>query len=134
MTESLASNQPMNKLYVKIIDQKCKSVCFTSVDLKEGITTIASLTAKMAASYGRRVLYCDFGNYNTSLSKQLNIKIEATEADFLELSKKNIQFIEQFGFDLMTLPGPRPLDTSLIKKEKLDAFFNDLKKNMILLS
>lgn len=128
MTDPIIQNQSINKLYVKIVDQYCKTVCFTSVGLKEGITTIASLTAKAAASYGRRVLYCDFGNYNTSLSKQLNIEIDAKEADFLELTTTNIQFIEQLGFDLMTLPGPRPLDTSLIKKERLESFFNELKE------
>lgn len=128
MTDPIIRSQSINKLYVKIIDQDCKTVCFTSVGLKEGITTIATLTAKAAASYGRKVLYCDFGNYNTSLSKELNIEIAHTDEDFLELSKNNIHFIEHFGFDLITLPGPRPLDTSLIKKERLETFFNALKK------
>jgi Mrp family chromosome partitioning ATPase len=127
MIEKRKISPSINTLYVKIIEHKCQTVCFTSVDFKEGITTIATATARAAASYGRRVLYCDFGNYNTSLTKQLNIQFDAKNEHPLKAGSKNIQFIEPLGFDLLSLPGPRPLDISLIKKESLLEFFNELK-------
>lgn len=129
MTDLINRVQAINKLYVQIIEQGSNTVCFTSIGLKEGITTIATALAQTAVGYGRKVLYCDFGNYNTSLSKQLHIEISATNKDSLELDPRTIQFVPKLGCDLMTLPGPRPLDTSLIKKEVLEDFFYSLKKN-----
>lgn len=128
MTIHSKRSPAINKLYVAIIENGGQSVCFTSAELKEGITTIASELALTATSYGRRVLYCDFGNYNTSLSVQLRKEIAAKENSLLQLDLNTIRFVDELGFDLMTLPGPRPLDTSLIKKETMDVFFTELKK------
>lgn len=128
MIENHKISPSINTLYVQILEHKCQTICFTSVDLKEGITTIASKTAEAAASYGRRVLYCDFGNYSTSLSKQLNIQMDEQPEHPPKLTTKTIQFVESFGFDLMPLLGPRPLDLSLIKNESLVEFFNELKQ------
>ncbi|MFA6303651.1 MAG: hypothetical protein WC627_11060 [Legionella sp.] len=127
MTIYRKRSQSINKLYVAIIECGCQTVCFTSAELEEGLTTIASVVAQTAASYGRRVLYCDFGNYNTSLSVQLHMEIVAKEGSQLKLDPDTIRHVDELGFDLMTLPGPRPLDTSLIKQENLEVFFSELK-------
>lgn len=121
-------SQSINTLYVKIIESGCKTVCFTSMEMGEGTTTIASALAQKATGYGRRVVYCDFGNNNTSLSKKLNMEIIATEDNLLRLDVDSTRLVEKLGFDLVTLPGPRPLDTSLVKKETLTVFFDELKK------
>lgn len=128
MTDSPLRSQSINELYVKIIETGCKTVCFTSAGFQEGITTIASALAATAAAYGRKVLYCDFGNYNTSLSKQLHIVVAAPKDNLLKLNPRTIQAADSLNFDLFSLPGPRPLDTSLVTKSTLLNFFDPLKE------
>ena len=122
------SSKAINKLYVEILAHDSKTVCFTSPSRNEGITTIACATAVAAATFGRKILYCDFGNYNTSLSKRLNLEFKATQGSILEQSFDNIQFIDSHGFYILPLPGPRPYEVSLIEKEPLRIFFDTLKK------
>lgn len=119
----------VNKLYIKILAQGSKTVSFTSATMKEGTTTIASLAAKSASSFGRKVLYCDFGNYNTSLSKKWQVIYKEAPDNVLGQAIDSISFVEELGFYVMPLPGPRPYDTSLIDKNDLSVFFEKLKKD-----
>ncbi|MCW8445395.1 hypothetical protein OQJ05_15215 [Fluoribacter gormanii] len=133
MTQLAKSSKAINKLYIEILAHESKTICFTSPLFTEGITTIASAVAKAATAFGRKVLYCDFGNYNTSLSKQLNLEFKATQGSILEQAFDNIKYSDKDGFYIMPLPGPRPFELSLIEKEMLNDFFNKLKEQFDLI-
>jgi Mrp family chromosome partitioning ATPase len=109
--------------------QASKTVCFTSASFQEGSTTIACATAQAAAAFGRKVLYCDFGNYNTSLSKKWHVIYQEAPDNVLDQACDSIKYVEELGFFIMPLPGPRPYDTSLIEKKDLAPFFDKLKQD-----
>ena len=116
----------IRKLYDEIMGSKSKTVCFTAATEKEGTTTIACATAEMASSLQQNVLFCDFTDYSTSLSKKFNKSFKEKIGDHLEQVYENIHFIEKYGFSI--LPPPIPLIPILMKKEVLADLFNILKK------
>lgn len=128
MINSSEIEKAINKLYIQILALKSKTICFTSASLLEGITTIASATARVASNLGRKVLYCDFGNYHTSLSAKWHVVYKEAPDHILEQAYDSIKFIPELGFYLMPLPGPRPLETCLIEKKELSLFLDKLKE------
>jgi protein-tyrosine kinase len=116
----------IRKLYDEIIGRKSKTVCITAATEKEGTTTIACAVAEMASSLKQKVLFCDFTDYTTSLSKKFNKQFKENTGDHLEQVYENIHFIEKFGFSL--LPPPISLLPILMRKEVLADLLNVLKK------
>jgi Mrp family chromosome partitioning ATPase len=97
-------NNSLIRLYDEITMQQNKAVCFTASSPQEGTTTIASGMAKAVASLGLKVLYCDFCDYDTSLSKQLNQNFVKSKGDALAQFNNNTYFIESLGFHLIPPP------------------------------
>src|SRR4051812_19532839 len=126
MIKNPETKDAVNKLLDLIAHHKSRTVYFTSSVKKEGVTTIARITAEIAASHYEKILYCDFTDYNTSLSKQHNVLFEETKGDHLEQIYANIQFIEKLGFYL--LPPAIPILGTLMRHEILGGLFQLLKK------
>ena len=110
-------------LYEEILLHKSKSVCFTSSTSKEGTTTVACALA-IAAALQQKVLYCDFTNYVTSLSKKFGKTFQSTNDSPLEQIFNNIYPLEKQHFDLMPLPAP--LIHELMVEGFLTALFDQL--------
>lgn len=117
----------LTKIYDEIVTHKSKTVCFTSSTAKEGTTTIACAVAEVAVSLNQKVLYCDFCDYTSSLSKQLKKTFHATQKDYLEQVDENIHFIETLGLFLM--PPPTALIPNLLRKGFLSTLLDHLKKD-----
>ncbi len=117
----------LTKIHEEILIKKSKTVCFTSSIAQEGTTTIACAIAEIAASLNQKVLYCDFSDYSTSLSKHFKKKFVTSPKDYLEQAYENIHFIESLGIYLM--PPPTELILDLLRKGVLSALFDQFKKD-----
>lgn len=126
MNQSPGNTNAMRKLYDVITRHKSKTVCFTATTENEGSTTIACAIAEVAANLKLKVLFCDFTNYSTSLSKKLGKQFQEVKGDHLEQIYANIHFIENKGFYL--LPPPASIVSTLMRNEILDNLFQLLKK------
>lgn len=125
----IKDNTNFRESLVKIYDEanthQAKSLCFTSSSPKEGTTTIATALAKTVASLGKKVIYCDFCDYETSLSKKFNKIFIASKGTFQDQLNKNIYFNESYGFYLI----PPLLSTlSSLNQDELKNFIIHLKK------
>lgn len=113
----------INMIYEEILLHKSRSVCFTCSTAKEGTTTIACATAA-AAALQQKVLYCDFTNHASSLSKKLNKQFKEMEGTPLEQLFNNIYPIEKYHFDLLPLP------TVLVPMLMHEDFLKDLLRQL----
>lgn len=117
-------------IFDEINNHQIKTVCLTSTSPHEGVTTIACAMAKAVAASHHKVLYCDFGNYETSLSKRLNkVFVETKEAPLKQV-RKNIYPVEALGFSL--LPSP-VADSPLFNKEVITKWIDTLKEEFDLI-
>ena len=96
MIKNPDTKNAINKLLDLVTHRKSKTVYFTSATPKEGVTTIACVTAEIATAQYEKILFCDFTNYSSSLSKQHDIKFQETKGDHIEQIYANIYFIEKF--------------------------------------
>jgi cellulose biosynthesis protein BcsQ len=108
--------QSLLKMYDEITTHQYKMVCFTSTSPKEGTTTIATAFAKAVAASGLKVLYCDFTDYDSSLSKLLGKSFVEGKGKLKDVLDKNIHFIESHNFYLIPPPA---IDKHSIKKADL---------------
>lgn len=109
--------QSLLKMYDEITTHQYKMVCFTSTTPKEGTTTIATALAKAVAASGQKVLYCDFTDYPSSLSKQLGKSfVDDGKGKLKNALDNNIYFIESHGFYLIP---PPTIEKQSIKKTEL---------------
>ena len=123
-TKSSELHHALIKLYDEITIHQSKTVCFTSSTPKEGTTTIATALAKTVASLGSKVLYCDFCDYDTSLSKTLNHMFVEVKGKEITQFKKNTYFIDTLGFYLIPPPTNQ---LALLDKEVMKGVFEQLK-------
>lgn len=131
MSTNTEVTNAIRKLYDEIKGNKSSTVCFTAATEKEGTTTIACATAEMASKLQQKVLYCDYTDYSTSLSKKFNKQFKETKGDHVEQVYQNIHYIEKFGFSI--LPPPVPLVPILIHKEVVADLLTVLKKQFDLI-
>ena len=117
--------EPLIKIYDEINTNQIKSICFTSSSSQEGTTTIATALAKTVASLGKKVIYCDFCDFETSLSKKLNTQFISSKGTVQNQLNKNIYFIETYGFYIIPPPQFEPNSSTC---EELNKFLELLKK------
>lgn len=117
----------LTKIHDEISTHQSKTVCFTASTAKEGTTTIACAVAEVATSLKQKVLYCDFSDYESSLSHHFNKKFQSTPRDFLEQAYDNIHFID--SLNLYLLPPPTPLIPNLLRKDSLSTLLDHFKKD-----
>lgn len=115
------------KIYDQINHQHARSVCFTASGAQEGTTTIATAFAKAVASLGKKIIYCDFCDYETSFSKTLNKTFIEGKGKIEQQFQKNIVFLEEDNFYLIP---PPPMDfLHTLNNEKLELLLEELKKD-----
>ena len=124
--KSPSLNKSLSKIYDEIVAHESKTVCFISATPKEGTTSIARGVAQLAVALNKKVLFCDFCDYETSLSKTLKQEFRKSKSADLAQISKNIHLIEPLGFYL--LPPPQPLYATLLQKGVLADLMKQFKK------
>ncbi len=119
------SSVVIQRIYETLIIKHYQLVCFTSTMRRAGVTTIACLTAEVAASFQQKVLYCDFGCAEKSLSKQL--KLSSTNKKSTTQHNWQDFIVAAKDFDL--IPIPTEVNANILKDDALAELFTQLKQN-----